>query len=219
MLYLSSLPVNIGGDPNRPRPGRMWVQNPYRVHQRICMAFPDRTAEQHREGTDRVLFRIEGTPFERVLVQSAREPDWESCFEAAAFLLRDRPQVKKLSYDIAAGAKLRFLLHANPTRKAKGEAGQNGQRLGITTPEGQVEWLNRKAARGGFTVLSVQILSSRMQTARRSKLIDTQPHRHLAVAYAGLLEVTDPAKFGSSLAAGIGSAKAYGFGLLSIAPA
>ena len=52
-MYLSSIPVETGHDPNRVWPGKRWIRNPYRVHQRLCMAF---------DGTDekRFLFRIEG---------------------------------------------------------------------------------------------------------------------------------------------------------------
>ena len=39
-MYLSQLVVNVGGNPNRLRPGLNWIRNPYRVHQRLAMAFP-----------------------------------------------------------------------------------------------------------------------------------------------------------------------------------
>jgi CRISPR system Cascade subunit CasE len=39
-MYLSRLFVNAGTDPDRPRPGRDWLKNVYRVHHRLCMAFP-----------------------------------------------------------------------------------------------------------------------------------------------------------------------------------
>jgi CRISPR system Cascade subunit CasE len=39
------------------------------------------------------------------------------------------------------------------------------------------------------------------------------------VLYEGELEVTDTAAFRQALEKGIGSGKAYGFGLLSVAPA
>jgi CRISPR system Cascade subunit CasE len=40
---------------------------------------------------------------------------------------------------------------------------------------------------------------------------------HLAVQFDGVLEVTDPAKFLETVRQGIGSAKGFGFGLLSLA--
>ena len=41
---------------------------------------------------------------------------------------------------------------------------------------------------------------------------------HLAVRFDGLLRVTDAGDFRETLICGIGPGKAYGFGLLSIAP-
>ncbi|MFA6221111.1 MAG: type I-E CRISPR-associated protein Cas6/Cse3/CasE [Desulfomonilaceae bacterium] len=39
-MYLSCLLIDVGSNPDRPRPGRLWLRNLYRVHQRLCMAFP-----------------------------------------------------------------------------------------------------------------------------------------------------------------------------------
>jgi CRISPR system Cascade subunit CasE len=41
----------------------------------------------------------------------------------------------------------------------------------------------------------------------------------LAVRFEGVLAVTDPEVFRATVAAGIGSGKAFGFGLLSVGPA
>ena len=41
---------------------------------------------------------------------------------------------------------------------------------------------------------------------------------HSAVEFQGVLVVTDPAKFHETFTRGIGPAKAFGFGLLVIAP-
>jgi hypothetical protein len=46
-MYLSCLLIDVGDDPDRPRPGRLWLRNLYRVHQRLCMAFP--TAPQRQK--------------------------------------------------------------------------------------------------------------------------------------------------------------------------
>ena len=39
-MYLSLLMIDVGDNPDRPRPGRLWLRNLYHVHQRLCMAFP-----------------------------------------------------------------------------------------------------------------------------------------------------------------------------------
>lgn len=39
-MFLSYLWIKVGTNPDRPRPGRLWLRNRYHVHQRLCMAFP-----------------------------------------------------------------------------------------------------------------------------------------------------------------------------------
>lgn len=39
------------------------------------------------------------------------------------------------------------------------------------------------------------------------------------ILYEGILEVADPERFATAVRQGIGPAKAYGYGLLSVAPA
>ena len=46
-MYQSTLMINIGDNPDRPRPGRLWLRNIYHVHQRLWMAFP--TSQQRAD--------------------------------------------------------------------------------------------------------------------------------------------------------------------------
>jgi len=215
-MFLSQLVVNVGTDPNRPRPGRLWVSNPYRVHQRLCMAFPQ-PIHKARDEEAGVLFRIEGSTPPRVLVQSAQAPDWEGAFGNAPFLLLEPPKVKTFEPEFQAGQRFRFYLRANPTMKKKVEGRKNNPRVGLATEEAQREWFERKAQEGGFAPVSYQVIAARPRVSRRSRMLDANPHTHLAVDYTGVLEVKDGDGFGKTLIAGIGSAKAYGFGLLSVA--
>jgi CRISPR system Cascade subunit CasE len=88
-MFLSYLLIDTAADPARPRPGRAWVRNPYRVHQRLCMAFP--SAERRELDNEFVapfvpadfptLVRKEETRGGRAHVHHVRE-------EAAGFLFR-----------------------------------------------------------------------------------------------------------------------------------
>lgn len=51
MLYHSHLLINAGDNPNRPdwNITRRWLRNLYRVHQRLCMAFPSRAPASPEE--------------------------------------------------------------------------------------------------------------------------------------------------------------------------
>lgn len=86
------------------------------------------------------------------------------------------------------------------------------------------EWLVRKAQMNGFQVARVASrpdpLIGDMQPG--SKTIEDGneiPLAHKTIVYEGLLKITDIASFQQALRQGIGPAKAYGFGLLSLAPA
>jgi len=219
-LFLARLTVKAGGNPNRPRPGRQWIGNPYRVHQRLCMAFPDSpsAAESHtRDGKHSVLFRIEDGPIRRILVQSSREPNWNAAFEKADFLLAAPPETKRLDLKLKQGQRFRFLLRANPTVKIS----KTKKRVGIKDEAGQRAWLERKAQNSGFSVENdtLRLIPRGDQVSRRSRMKDKNTHVHHAVDFTGYLTVADSDRFEHALLSGIGSAKAYGFGLLSLAPA
>ena len=99
-----------------------------------------------------------------------------------------------------------------------------GKRIELRSEEDRIAWLERKAEASGFRLLSVQINPDvlNLQTATEAKTFGKHEKGRLsfgAALFNGELEITDAEKFKQALADGIGSGKAYGFGLLSIAPA
>jgi CRISPR system Cascade subunit CasE len=121
--------------------------------------------------------------------------------------------MKEFHPEFAPHDRFRFLLRANPTVK------HEGKRNGLLDGDQQRAWLLRKASQAGFAVDpdSLVVLAVRPRVSRRSRQIDPEPHTHLAVDFSGLLCVTAPAAFREAFIRGIGPAKAYGFGLLSLA--
>ena len=95
----------------------------------------------------------------------------------------------------------------------------NGIRLGLVHEEDQRAWLERKGQQHGFRVLRLAVAPEGMQVGHQP-VRQEQPRRlaHVAVRFEGLLQVTDPALLSEAVRAGIGSAKSFGFGLLSLAP-
>jgi len=235
-MFLSRLQFNVGGDP-----GRLWLRNLYRVHQRLCMAFPSalrksddpdflkRFAPQDfgqgqvhvARKTDAAfagfLFRIDPHPAGRVVivVQSATRPDWDYAFHNADYLRADR-QVREFDPLLwcRTGATWQFHLRANPTVK------REEKRHALLMEDEQMAWLRRKADAGGFEVLSVTASRDGPRAARKTDYNAPEPKEHritvFAVRFDGVLKVTDAAAFLQSLCCGIGPAKAFGFGLLSV---
>lgn len=125
---------------------------------------------------------------------------------------------------------LRFRLNANPTRRlANGPF--KGNRVSVGRgPEAILGWLARKGEDGGFELMFEKIEDNwdprwRIVTglSRAWKEADDGKQRNeMSFAYAnidGVLAITDPQAFSKTLRTGIGPAKSFGFGLLSLAPA
>jgi CRISPR system Cascade subunit CasE len=283
-MYVSTLLINVGDDPDRPRPGRLWLRNLYRVHQRLCMAFPsaprksadrdflapydpsdfpedryladgtpsevpaDVLRQVHTKRNDKsgFLFRIDPQPGGRVtiVVLSSLLPNWDYAFGLtpgridprtgrplgnAGYLLAAHPsEPRRLRVEIVPGALFRFALVANPVFRARArspgsdgkciDAKWVGKRVPVTGDESSLRnWLERRAVRAGFNLKEVTLIHRGFVYVNRTR--EAAGGKRLRSArYEGTLEITDPEKFRAALSCGIGPAKAFGFGLLSIAP-
>jgi len=214
-MYLSRLILNP-----RNRRVQKEVADIYQMHRSLMNAFPDNLAPNE----ERVLFRLEThsrTGALTLLVQSLTLPDWSWLAEpnARGYLLpvdKPNPAVKFFDLNLASGQVLVFRLRANPTVKRRFKSGDH-KRVGIYSEEKQVEWLKRKGEQGGFRVLSVRTSNQDIVSGRIHRDEVTHELRLLAVQFDGLLQVTDPERLRETVRRGIGSGKALGFGLLSLA--
>lgn len=198
-MHLSRLAV----DPVDPRAGRT-LSRPYLLHQAVMAGF-----DPERRGDARVLFRIEPErPRGRavLLVQSEVAPEWSRAFDRF-FGERGQADVKEARLALSAGQRLRFRLRANPTVK------REGKRLGLYGESNQRSWLERKLEGAGSAAVEFRVVDEGL-------VKDRDAHLELQSAlYEGFLQVRDPQALVTAVAAGIGSGKAFGFGLLSLAPA
>ncbi|KKN15994.1 hypothetical protein LCGC14_0980360 [marine sediment metagenome] len=182
--------------------------NPYQLHRTIMNAFPDNLKELKNDG--RVLFRVEknstqSSPY--VLVQSSLCPDWNFLLNHK-YLITD-PLFKQFNYpQFLKGNKYKFRVFANPTKKVE------GKRVGMYNEEKQYEWLKKKAEIGEFSILHVSITRKEEINAKVKK--NSNKMTFYGVQFEGVLQVIDVVKFENILKSGIGSGKAFGFGLLSI---
>jgi len=163
-----------------------------------------------------------------ILVQSgsAVKPDWSYAFQNAMYLLAAEPEVKEFNPCFAKGQRLHFRLAANPTRRLSNHSRErDGQPIDekwvgkrVPVPADQLfDWLARHAELGGFSVRQ-DSTSIQPGYVYVHKVRDGGGNRLLSVRYEGVLEVTDPEAFRSTLLSGIGPGKAFGFGLLTVAP-
>jgi CRISPR system Cascade subunit CasE len=123
-----------------------------------------------------------------------------------------------------------FRLRANPTRRISDRDTTQaerwrGKRVELRREDEQIAWLERKGETSGFRLLTVQARPDvqDIRTATRPVAFGMRPVTGRMsfgnVLFDGRLQVTDAEVFRRTLTQGIGSGKAFGFGLLSVAPA
>ena len=192
---------------------RLHIHDAYDWHQLAWQCFPGRNGRQ-RDFLTRLDRQPEGF---RLLIVSPIEPvqpDW--CpREPECWKSRPIPETYFTRRHYA------FRLCANPTRKVAvqnldGSFKKNGRRVPLGTREELVAWISRKGEQGGFSVDEDTLRTF----SRGREYFEKNDMRglHSAAEFQGVLTVTDPRRFHDTFTHGIGSAKAFGFGLLVIAP-
>jgi CRISPR system Cascade subunit CasE len=206
MTYLTQVTLDFA------TAARLRLHDCYDWHQAVWKAFPGRDGDR-REFLTRLDRRREGF---RLLIASPTQPvrpDWCPA-DAESWKTKPIPET------YFTRSRYAFQLCANPTKKVAsrrdGTVTKNGRRVPLGKREELVEWILRKGERGGFAVE----LPTVRTFSRGREYFDRKGERglHSAVEFQGVLTVTDPAKFHETFKRGIGSAKAFGFGLLVIAP-
>lgn len=223
MMYLSRLILNP-----RSRQVRSELARPYEMHRTLLQAFPQGDVHVERTAEDAIglLYRLDEDARSgdlHLLVQSQQPPQWAFLAERNYLQsVADNPATREVSLHVQTGQMLAFRLRANPTRRLSAGKGNKGKRVGIYKEKEQEAWLQRKGEQHGFSVLQVQI--SREEMIKRADAIpDTVGNAHdlklSSVQFDGILQVVDAERFVQAIGAGIGSGKAFGFGLLSVARA
>lgn len=219
-MYLSKLLLNP-----HCRDARRDLSAPYELHRTLAHAFPTEPGIDYRAAHG-VLFRIEPMAYARsqpvVLVQSMTKPNWQELPETYLLNNTDPSDPKQLTFAFNVGQTLAFRLVANPTKKEKREGQKQGRRVALpdSTPTDDEltparQWLVRKGELHGFNVLYATTEDFWLGLNRHGAAKNGIPL--YGVRYDGLLQVTNPDAVVKVLTTGIGSAKAFGFGLLSVA--
>lgn len=190
--------------------GWLWAKDPYQLHRALWQLFPDRATDERD-----FLFRVEEQQRGKgamALLLSAEQPQSASVAEVIAS--------KPMPQNIAAGARLRFRLRANPVKAIKDSKrlDKNGEAKSIRVPliheEEQLKWLLRKFA-GVAELETARVWQEPALFFRKQDMGGKiQP-----VCFEGVLTVLDNQALFELLRQGIGPAKAMGCGLLSLAAA
>jgi len=197
---------------------RIFPVNPYDWHKVVWSFFPERN---DREFLYRVDYNPRGV---RLMLLSAVQPVAPSMSESYTYRSREIPE-EFLSHTL-----YRFQVRVNPTRRIKhdartGRIQEKGMRVPVTGEQELIKWLERKGAIGGFSLpglLNPQSSDYAISVLQESRLNFQKKGygkaHHASVQFAGVLRVENSELFRKTFQQGIGSAKAFGFGLLMLQP-
>jgi CRISPR system Cascade subunit CasE len=221
--YLSRVELN----PQR-RSARALLGSPQAMHAAVLAAFPGRLADRTEQ---RVLWRLDPAPGAvQLFVVSPEQPDFTHLIEQAGWPTLSSWRTREYGTfldTLTAGQAWMFRLTANPTRSRRPEEGKRSQRYGHVTVAQQQEWLVRRCATAGFDVVGVPGLDGGVCAADGVVVREREVAQFrrgdgrvtLATAtFEGQLTVSDPDALRATLTGGLGPAKAYGCGLLTLAP-
>lgn len=217
-MYLSRFEINLAR-----RAARDLMSSPQRLHAAVLAAFPP---GQDTATTGRLLWRVDPQPHSALLyLVSPHRPDLTHLVETVGWPTTQTWQTREytpLLDSLASGDRYAFRLTANPVHSLTRGDGARGKRVAHLTAAQQTDWLLARTERCGFTIPDgVGKEPDVAVHARRTHRFARQRHTvTLATAtFQGHLRITDPDRMRQTLTRGIGPAKGYGCGLLTLAPA
>ncbi|OWT60150.1 type I-E CRISPR-associated protein Cas6/Cse3/CasE [Candidimonas nitroreducens] len=201
-MYLARLSLDLSVSAVRRDLG-----NSYDMHRTLSRAF----VAEEGDKIDRFLWRLDpGLSGRRpvVLIQSESSGCWGAVEEALAGGASVETRQFDLEVMCANHKTFRFRLLANPT------VARLGKRWGLVTEDAQLAWLGRQAERAGFVIKAGLVTGSDVQHSRKEKIRISLRR----ACFDGILQVTDRSALQQAVRAGVGPGKAFGCGLLSLAP-
>jgi len=215
-MYLTQFEIN----PAR-RDARALLASPQRLHAAVLSSFT--AAEREPTDAGRILWRVDQRGNQTLLyLASPHRPDMTSLVEQAGW--PTKPTWRTGDYQrlldlLTVGDEWAFRLTANPVHSGRKEDGRS-QRFGHVTAAQQHGWLTGRAERLGFMITTGDHKEPDLVVRDRRILRFTRQGRQVTLATAtfeGRLTVTDPDALRHTLTRGIGPAKGYGCGLLTLA--
>lgn len=204
------------------RGGRKLLTQPQAMHAAVRACFPPDIDEDDT----RVLWRVDQVDhMHSLLLVGPERPDPTPIVEQAGWATRpgETADYDRLLSQLVTGQDWAFRLVANPVRSLPTEQGRRGKVVPHVTPSQQLSWLVDKSTGHGFTLLEAEDGSpSAVVTGREDlRFAKGSGARHLVTLrtarFEGQLRITDVDLMRETLRKGIGRARAYGCGMLTIA--
>ena len=202
------------------RDAKKLLGSPQAMHAAVLSSFPS----TREPSAGRVLWRVdESGPHTWLYIVGPHHPDLAHLVEQAGWptidTVRTRPYGPLLD-SLEKGARWGFRLTANPTRSTRIGDSTRSQRVGHVTAQQQTDWFLERATSWGITLPETEYGPAVVVHNRKTWQFNRKGARvTIATAtFDGEFIIEDPEQVRMSLSAGIGPAKAYGCGLMTLAP-
>lgn len=218
-MYLTHMALN----PDR-RSTRELLQSPQRMHAAVLSAFVPGTAEMGR-----ILWRLDNPQRHQLdlYILSPVAPSLESMADQAGWPAQAMWRTANYTpflLGLACGQQWVFRMRVNPIRNVRPPEGGRGKRVPLLRVDDHRSWLLDRSPDLGFTIVdgehgpNVRVTEKRTERFQRGG-----PGGRLVTlgtaAFEGVLQITDPERMRTALTHGIGAAKAYDCGLMTLAKA
>jgi CRISPR system Cascade subunit CasE len=229
-MYLTRFRINTG------RVGaRKLLASPQTMHAAVMTSFAEAPALSG--DNPRVLWRLDrnSNADTHLFIVSPMRPDLTHLVEQAGWPTTarwDTFNYASFLKHLAKGDTWRFRLTANPVHSIRRHVGEPTKVTAHLGPSHQLGWLLKRQEKAGFKVVEKppgkQLIPDRdthdllirdRRQLRFAKRGSDGQIALVAVTFDGRLEITDPDAFRATLTQGLGRAKAYGCGLMTLAPA
>ncbi|MCL7381285.1 type I-E CRISPR-associated protein Cas6/Cse3/CasE [Streptomyces sp. 35G-GA-8] len=218
---------------------RRLLTAPQSLHAAVMASFAEKV--DHQGGGPRVLWRLDQDSRSDVLlyIVSPHRPDLTHLVEQAGWPTTGSWQTAPYAPFLARLAPddtWAFRLTANPVHSTRRHAAEPTKRTAHVTPRHQLDWLLKRQTDAGFAIVErperlpdgrdgvwreVVVHNRHDLTFGKKDQSDGRAHevKLTRVTYDGRLRVLDPDTLRRTLTVGLGKAKAYGCGLMTLAPA
>lgn len=220
--YLSRIEIN----PQR-RGARQLLGSQQAMHAAVMSAFPPSASKNYENG--RPLWRLDQRGRESVLyVSSPTKPDFTHLVEQAGWPASDQSwltrSLEPLISQLEEGQVWEFRFCGNPVHQGKSPTGES-KRFGHVTVAQQLNWMVERSEKLGLRLLSddagnllTDILWREKSTFGKNSQEGRQRVVLNRVTFQGAAAIANVDQVIHTLTHGYGHGKAYGCGLLTLAP-
>ena len=206
VTVLSCLRLNLA-----VRECRADLRNVLPMHQRVMSMFPHAAAGSDRR-TFGVLWRAETSGMPMLLLQSPEVPDFSVLPDRYA--IYEHANIDRRLFKLRNGQIIRYRTLASPTRDSNDGGLCRTDAVPVREP---AEWWQAVSAQAGLAGISTAVPGR--VPARPLRIPGDGRLVHVCAAwFNGLAEIVDADRVRAAAKGGVGGAKAWGCGLLTVVP-